>query len=64
MNKPNTQAAKTLGAIAYSKGMHCAPALDSAFAKMIEGRQVGDKRTAAEAKAWLAGWMQANLAAA
>lgn len=63
MNKPNTQAAKTLGSIAFARGVKCAPALDAEMMKMLSGRQVGDRRTAPELKAWAAGWTQANLAA-
>lgn len=62
MTNPNTQAAKTLGSIAFANGIY-APALDSALVAMFAGRQVGDSRTAAEMKAWIAGNTQARLAA-
>lgn len=61
MNKPNTQAAKTLGAIAFANGIY-APALDGALVAMFAGRPVGDSRTVAEMKAWIAGNTQARLA--
>lgn len=59
----NTDQAKTFGAIAYAKGMKCAPALDADFMATLKGRQIGDKRTIPEMKAWHQGWMQANLSA-
>jgi len=59
----NTQAAKTFGAIAFAAGIKCAPCLDRNMMEMLKGRQLGDKRTAQELKAWLSGWHQANLAA-
>lgn len=58
----NTQAAKTFGAIAFAMGIKCAPALCGSLKSMIAGRQIGDKRTAKEMKAWIAGWTEANLA--
>lgn len=63
MTKPNIQQAKTLGTIAFARGIN-APALDAAMMEMIAGRQVGDSRTAKEMRAWVAGWTAANLAAA
>jgi hypothetical protein len=62
MNKPNTQQAKTLGSIAFARGIN-APALDSEMMKMIADRQVGDNRTMKEMRAWVSGWTAANLAA-
>ena len=62
MTKANTQQAKTLGSIAFARGIN-APALDSAMMEMISGRQVGDSRTMKEMRAWVAGWTQANLSA-
>lgn len=61
MRKHNTQTAKTLGAIAFARGAHCAPALDAEWVRLVAGREIGDRRTLADAKAWQAGWMQANL---
>ena len=61
--KPNIQAAKTLGAIAYAKGIMRAPALDGDLVAWFVGRPIEDKRTIPEMKAWLSGWDQANLAA-
>ena len=61
--KPNVQAAKTFGAIAFAKGMQAVPALDADLLAMFAGRKVGDKRTIPEMKAWASGWHQANAAA-
>ena len=63
MTKANTQAAKTLGAIAYANGIKCAPCLDASLSSMVAGRLIGDKRTIAEMKAWIDGWTGASLAA-
>lgn len=63
MNKPNIQAAKTFGAIAFANGIKCAPALCADLMAMFKGREVGDKRTIPEMKAWSQGWNEANLAA-
>lgn len=62
MKTANTQAAKSFGAVAFAKGLICAPALDSDMRKLIAGREIGDKRTIQELKAWISGWTQANLA--
>jgi hypothetical protein len=62
MTKANTAAAKALGAIAYANGQPSAPALNSELQKMFIGRQVGDKRTIPEMKAYIQGWTAANLA--
>lgn len=62
MNKAQTQACKVLGNIAFARGIN-APALDPEMVKMIAGRQVGDKRTVKELRAWVAGWTEANVAA-
>lgn len=61
--KANTAAAKALGSIAFAQGRQCVPALCHGFMELIAGRPVGDKRTAAELKAWIAGWTEANLQA-
>ena len=61
--KANTQTAKTFGAIAFANGIKCAPALCKDLMAMFSGRQVGDKRTMQEMKAWIAGWTEANIAA-
>ena len=63
MTKANTQAAKAFGATAFAQGVKCAPALCGQLKALFAGRQVGDKRTAPEMQAWIAGWTQANLAA-
>ena len=63
MNNANTQAAKTLGAIAFATGVARAPALDAAFMEMIAGREVGEARNVPEMKAWIAGWTEACLSA-
>jgi hypothetical protein len=63
MSKTNTQYAKALGSIAFARGIQCAPCLDAEMQKLFAGRKVGDPRTAAEMKAWAAGWTEANLAA-
>lgn len=60
---PDILKATNLGAAAYSDGRRCVPACDPAFLSMLEGRRVGDPRTKAETKAWIAGWTRANLAA-
>jgi hypothetical protein len=59
----NVAAAKALGAIAFARGAKCVPALCAGFMELIAGRDVGDKRTAVELKAWIAGWTEANLQA-
>jgi hypothetical protein len=61
--KPNVQAAKTFGAIAFAKGMQAVPAFDADLLAMLAGREVGDTRTIPEMKAWVSGWHQANAAA-
>ena len=58
-----TQAAYTMGSIAFANGIQCAPALDKMFQERMAGRQVGDPRTIPEMKAWISGWTAANLAA-
>lgn len=63
MTNAQTTAAKTFGAIAFANGVRCAPVLCKNMMEMLSGREVGDKRTTQEMKAWIAGWMQANLAA-
>lgn len=63
MKNTNTLAAKALGAVAFAKGMKCAPVLDGAMMQTLIGREVGDARNAPEMKAWIAGWTQANIAA-
>ena len=63
MNQAQTQIAKTFGAIAFASGMKCVPALDANISTLLTGRQVGDKRTMKELKAWISGWTQANIAA-
>jgi hypothetical protein len=62
--KPNIDAAKAFGSIAFAQGMPAAPALDANMTEMMKGRQIGDKRTIPELKAWHRGWTEANLAAA
>ena len=62
-NKPNTTAAKALGAIAFAKGMPSSPALNQEMKNMLAGRNIGDKRTVPEMKAYISGWTQACLSA-
>jgi hypothetical protein len=57
----NTNTAKTFGAIAFANGIKCAPCLDSNMMALLVGREIGDKRTSKEMKAWIAGWTEANL---
>lgn len=57
------QAAKTLGAIAFEKGIKCAPVLDADLMAMFAGREIGNKQTMTDMKSWIAGWTQANIAA-
>lgn len=57
----NTNTAKTFGAIAFANGIKCAPCLDSNMMELLVGREIGDKRTSKEMKAWIAGWTEANL---
>lgn len=52
--------AKTLGSIAYAQGRPCAPALDATFMSQINP-EVGSNIDAM--KSWLAGWVEASLAA-
>jgi hypothetical protein len=62
MTKANTQQAKTLGALAFARGVFAA-ALDGEMRKLQMGRAVGDARNVPELKAWIAGNTQARLAA-
>ena len=61
MNKYNAQAAKTMGSIAFANGVICVPAFDAELTALIAGRQIGDKRTIADLKAWQLGWIEASL---
>ena len=63
MTRINTQAAYTMGQIAYAQGIKCAPSLDKLFMDNMAGRQVGDQRNMFEMKAWAKGWADANLSA-
>lgn len=60
-NKIDTVNAKAAGAKAFERGAARAPALDQEFMRITAGRQIGDKRTLVEAKAWLEGWTMASL---
>jgi hypothetical protein len=64
MSKPNRAYTKTLGALAFARGIACAPALDSTLATYMGSRQIGDTRSVPELKAWITGWTEASLAAA
>lgn len=63
--KPATDYCRILGNIAFARGIKRAPALDAELTAFMyaQPRQIGDKRTIPEFKAWLAGWDEANLAA-
>jgi hypothetical protein len=58
-----TANAKTLGALAFARGIACVPCLDADFMSTISGRKAGDSRTIADMKAWHLGWVAASLAA-
>jgi hypothetical protein len=60
--KPNINKATELGALAFKNGLKSVPAFDPELMKMIAGRQIGDKRTVPEMKAWQSGWHKANAA--
>lgn len=55
-----TTYAKVLGNIAYANGQPCAPACDAVFMSQINA-EVGSN--VATMKSWLAGWVEASLAA-
>ncbi len=64
--KNQIQAAKTLGSIAYAKGIACAPCLDVDFQATLNRRQVGytpngEAPTATILAAWTKGWVEASL---
>ena len=58
-----TTNAKTLGALAFARGIACVPCLDADFMATINGRKAGDKKTITDMKAWHLGWVAASLAA-
>lgn len=62
-SRANTQYTKTLGSIAFAEGKARVPGADSKLTEYMGGRQIGDKRSMPELKAWLVGWDEANLAA-
>jgi hypothetical protein len=59
--KANIKAAEEFGRSSFRAGARCIAALDVPMMSMIHGRQVGDKRTAKELKAWNRGWVQESL---
>ena len=58
-----TNNAKTLGSLAFERGIACVPCFDVEFMATISGRKAGDKATIAEMKAWQLGWVAASIAA-
>lgn len=61
-NRIATQYAKTLGSIAFARGLVRAPGLDPVMVKHMGSREVGDIRSIPEMKAWLKGWDDACIA--
>jgi glucan phosphoethanolaminetransferase (alkaline phosphatase superfamily) len=55
------QTAKTLGNIAFANGISCAPALDKSLTALLTDDH---KQNMQVMRGWLAGWTQANMAAA
>lgn len=62
--KPATSYARTLGSLAFASGIACVCGWDADLAAYMGRRQIGDPRSIPEMKAWIAGWTEANLAAA
>lgn len=62
MNKAATIYTKTLGTLAFAAGRPCVPGLCADLGTHMAGRQIGDRRSVPEMKAWIAGWTEASLA--
>lgn len=57
----NIQHAEIMGKIAYAKGLPCAPVLNAELMDSFKGRDIGDKNTIKEMKAYMSGWTSAHL---
>lgn len=57
----DTNGFRALGSIAFARGIPMIPILDGSVRDRLVGREVGDRRTEPELRAWIAGWTEANL---
>jgi hypothetical protein len=61
MSKPDVHHARALGGAAFARGIVCIPGRDPQLTSFMGRREIGDKRTAPELRAWISGWTAASL---